>query len=353
MELPFVGHTMTDESAAGSDDGFDVEAALDRVRDVVVFGGPRATRWTYASSGFEEFFGVPAATVSEDATQILERVHPEDRDVVADVFDGVTREREFDCRVQGDDGDRWIHVHVQPVEDGGIAGVMTDVTEGKRREQQLVLLHRLLQHDIRNDMAVITGWLDVLAEETRGTQGIIDRVRTASEQVLNLTEDTRDIVRATTDTFATEREPTPLAPMLSIIVEEKRELYPDATVELDLSDEPPTAAANALLSTVFRNLVQNAVLHNDAPEPTVRVAVERRDDRAVISVSDNGPGIPEAEQERLFRMGEKGIDSKGTGLGLYLCRQIVESFDGEIWHDPAGAEGATFRAAVPLHESGA
>jgi len=339
---------MSDGSAAGADDAFDVEAALDRVRDVVVFGGPRATRWTYVSPGFEEFFGVPAAAVQEDATRILEQIHPEDRDVVADVSDGVTEEREFDCRVEGDDGDRWIHVHLQPAETEGIVGVMTDVTEGKRREQQLVLLHRLLQHDIRNDMAVITGWLDVLAEETRGTQQIIDRVRTASEQVLNLTEDTRDIVSATTDAFATQREPTPLGPMFSIIVEENRERYPDATVELDVSDESVSVAANALLSTVFRNLVQNAVLHNDDPEPAVRIDVETRDGRAVISVSDNGPGIPEAEQERLFRMGEKGIDSKGTGLGLYLCRQIVESFDGEIWHDPDAAEGATFRVAVPL-----
>lgn len=212
MPVPaVVPPTISDDSPETPESPFGPEAALERVRDVVVFAGPRPTRWTYVSPAFEEFFGVPAATVAEDATRILERVHPEDQDRVADVFDGATDDREFDFRVRSDgDGERWLHAHLLPATDdgSGIVGVATDVTERKRREQQLVVLHRLLQHDIRNDMAVITGWLDVLAEQTRGTGDIIDRVRTASEQVLNLTEDTRDIVRATTDTLETEREPT-------------------------------------------------------------------------------------------------------------------------------------------------
>jgi len=293
--------------------------------------------------------------VRDDATNILERVHPEDRDRVAEALDGAVVDREFDFRIERDDGqERWVHIHLQSVDDDeatGIVGVMTDVTVQKRREQQLVVLHRLLQHDIRNDMAVITGWLDVLAEQTQGTQEIIDRVRTASEQVLNLTEDTRDIVRAATDTLAVEHEPTPLRPMLSIILEEMRERHPEATFELEFPEGEVVVSANALLSTVFRNLASNAVNHNDSDDPTVRITVERGAETATIAVADDGPGVPEEQVGRLFGMGEKGIDSEGTGLGLYLCRQIVESFDGEIGYDDDAAPGATFRVELPLADA--
>lgn len=338
------------DSSPVSDSQIDVRTALERITDVVVFVGPQPTRWEYVSPSFGAFFDLSPATVREDATRILERVHPEDRDRVADALDGAD-ERELDFRVERDDGDRWVHVHLQPIDeedDAGVVGVMTDVTEQKRREQQLVVLHRLLQHDIRNDMAVITGWLDVLAEQTQGTSDIIKRVKTASEQVLNLTEDTRDIVQATTDKLATDREPTPLRSMVSIILEEKRELNPQATFELEFPEEEVVVSANALFSTVIRNLLGNAVTHSDKSDPTVQVTVEERSRTALLTVSDDGPGIPEDQSEKLFQMGERGIDSKGTGLGLYLCRQIVESFEGTIWHDADVTEGATFRVEIPL-----
>jgi PAS domain S-box-containing protein len=334
-----------------------IYTALETIQDIVVFTGSRPTSWDYVSPGFETFYGLPKRTVQDDATRILERIHPDDRDRIAARFDDLATnptETQFDHRVHAPDGTtRWIRVHLWPMasdpgDQPGIVGVMIDISEQKHREQELVVLHRLLQHDIRNDMAVITGWMDVLADQTQGTQDIIDRIRTASKQVLGLIEDTREIVHTTSEEFATDPEPTHVRPMLGTILEEKRELYPHAEFEVEYHDSDVAVAANALLSTVFRNLISNAIKHNDTPTPTVSISVATRDEIARITFSDNGPGIPEKQEATLFKMGEKGADSTGTGLGLYLCRQIVDSFDGSIQYEAPESGGATFRVAVPL-----
>lgn len=345
------------DTGSPNESNIDIYTALEAIQDVVVFTGPRPTKWEYVTPGFEAFYGIPKETVQDDATRILEQIHPDDRDRIAALLDGLTtnpKETQFDHRVRTSDGtNRWIRVHLWPIgsdsgDPPGIAGVMIDISEQKHREQELIVLHRLLQHDIRNDMAVITGWMDVLDDQTQGTGEIIGRIQTASEQVLNLIEDTQEIVHTASDEFATEPEPTRVRPILELILEEKRELCPHAEFELEYHGSDVAVAANALLSTVFRNLISNAIKHNDKSTPKVSISVTERAETVRITVSDNGPGIPEDREATLFKMGEKGPDSTGTGLGLYLCRQIVDSFGGSIRYEASESGGATFCVEVPL-----
>jgi len=108
------------------------------------------------------------------------------------------------------------------------------------------------------------------------------------------------------------------------------------------------------LHEVIANLVDNAVKYS--PEDgEVAVAVEVRDKEAVVSVSDCGPGIPPEEQSRVFERFHRldSSDAKetyGYGLGLYLCRRLVEVMDGRIWVESEPGHGATFRFALPLAE---
>lgn len=106
------------------------------------------------------------------------------------------------------------------------------------------------------------------------------------------------------------------------------------------------------LHEVITNLVDNAVKY--APEDgEVLVAVEVRDGEGILSVSDSGPGIPSEEQGRIFEKFHRldSGDSKetyGYGLGLYLCRRLVEAMGGRIWVESEPGQGATFRFALPL-----
>ncbi len=106
------------------------------------------------------------------------------------------------------------------------------------------------------------------------------------------------------------------------------------------------------LHEVIANLVDNAVKYSPE-EGEVRVSVEVHSHEGIVSVSDAGPGIPPEEQARIFEKFHRldSGDSKetyGYGLGLYLCRRLVEAMGGRIWVESGAGQGATFRFALPL-----
>jgi signal transduction histidine kinase len=116
----------------------------------------------------------------------------------------------------------------------------------------------------------------------------------------------------------------------------------------------PTAAvpetpvqANDMLEAVFRNLLKNAIQHNDKEVPEVDISARERTDSVLIQIADNGPGIPDTEKETIFGKGETGFDSSGTGLGLYLVKTLVESYGGVIEIDDNEPVGAVFSVTVP------
>ena len=120
------------------------------------------------------------------------------------------------------------------------------------------------------------------------------------------------------------------------------------------TDHPRLWADPDRLHEVIVNLVDNAVKYS--PEAgEVSVAVEVHDGLGVVSVSDSGSGIPAEHQSRLFEKFHRldAGDSKetyGYGLGLYLCRRLVEAMGGRIWVESEPGHGATFRIALPLVE---
>jgi signal transduction histidine kinase len=106
------------------------------------------------------------------------------------------------------------------------------------------------------------------------------------------------------------------------------------------------------LHEVVANLVDNAAKYSPA-DGDVSVSIEIRDHEGIVSVSDSGPGIPPEEQARIFEKFYRldSGDSKetyGYGLGLYICRRLIEAMEGRIWVESEPNHGATFRLALPL-----
>ena len=106
------------------------------------------------------------------------------------------------------------------------------------------------------------------------------------------------------------------------------------------------------LHQVIANLIDNAVKYS--PENReVTVSIESSGEEAIVSVSDHGPGIPREEQTNIFQKFSR-LDSRddketyGYGLGLYLCRRLIEGMHGRIWVESEPGQGATFRLALPL-----
>jgi len=230
-----------------------------------------------------------------------------------------------------------------------------DVTEQQRHEEELeqlneelAILNRVVRHDIRNDMSIILGWGELLEEhiDEAGAEHLKNILR-SSKHVVELTDITRDYVETLASDDEMDVYPTRLRPMLQKEIALRQEAYPDAAISAAGSIPDVEVQANEMLSSVFRNLLNNAVQHNDKDAPVVEIRAEARADTVQVTISDNGPGVPAGQQEAIFGKGERSLESTGTGIGLYLVETLVEQYSGDVRVEDDDSAGATFTVTLP------
>ena len=200
----------------------------------------------------------------------------------------------------------------------------------QRRNEELETLNRILRHDIRNDVVVMSRLgAQLEAHVDDDGEELLHKLLDRSDHIKDLTTGLRDLMRTLLDEDR-ELRPVQIDAVLESEVRDVSQSYDDATVT---RGEFPrvTVEANQMLSSVFRNILENAIKHNDSEVPEVDVSVQERNDWVQIRISDNGPGVPEDIRQDIFGKGEKGLESKGTGIGLYLVNQLVEQYGGEVW----------------------
>ena len=210
--------------------------------------------------------------------------------------------------------------------------------------EELALLNQVVRHDIKNDVAVIAGHtehlIDQLEDDDAAALQPVLRAATHITDITNTVGEFLDVLGGDGDP---EVEPIDLTAVVSDECRKARSTYEDAAITID--DEFPTGvevAATELLSSVFRNLLTNAVTHNDKQTPEVTISGTDRGDSVVVRVADNGPGIPADRREEIFGRGERGLKSPGSGIGLYLVDTLVTLFDGEIEISDNEPEGSVF-----------
>ncbi|MXR42344.1 PAS domain S-box protein [Halobaculum sp. WSA2] len=216
--------------------------------------------------------------------------------------------------------------------DGSFSGavfVASDVSERKQREQRLAVLNRVLRHNVRNDVNVVRGHLEMLAEECPGGEEHVRVIDDRLSRMVELSETARKIERLRGEDAA-ERTTIDVAETLHERVERLRSDSCDARVRSDVPDSLPVVA-HELLPHALDNVLDNAVEHNDSDVPVVEVTTNRDAERnhAVVSVVDDGPGLPATERKVLTSETETQLDHS-SGVGLWLTRWIVRSSGGSI-----------------------
>lgn len=240
---------------------------------------------------------------------------------------------------------------------GGAFGVIAGVNWGRatrnkllaeRNEEQsetLALLTRLVSHDIRNDMAIIKGYADILTEHIDDDgQSYVEVIQERIDDTVQLLEDTSTLVKSIDE--ERDFEPVDLSAVLEQEVATIREDHPDVTLETEIP-EGITVSADSLIHQVFSNVLQNAVFHNDITDLAIDVTVQVVDDRVEVIISDNGEGIPPEVRENCFELGEHGPDSGGDGIGLYLVSRLTDIYDGSVDLDESPTGGARFHIVLP------
>ncbi|MEF8881416.1 MAG: HAMP domain-containing sensor histidine kinase [Halapricum sp.] len=215
----------------------------------------------------------------------------------------------------------------------------------QKRKEMIELYDKLLRHDLGNDLQVITGFADALADDLDGEhERYATKIHRAADSSNELIERVGDLV----STLEAEEEPEPrsLEYVFGSVVENVDSQYESLTIEFDPSAFDYQVYGGDLLDSVFQNILSNASVHNTGPVTIRTYAEEFTPDSVVVGMADDGSGIPEAVQDDLFEMGKKGPDSSGTGLGLGFVRALTESYGGAVEVTDSEYGGAEFRVTL-------
>jgi len=237
-------------------------------------------------------------------------------------------------------------------------GYARDVTDLKEYEQTLEeqrdtlkLLNQIMRHDIRNELTVMVSYTELLEESLTDEthREYAQRVLSAGQAVVDIAEMAEDVTDVLLRTDV-GRSPMALGPVLERQVEQVQSDHEHATIAIEESVPDVTVLADEMLAVVFRNLLTNAVSHNDKQAPEITVSTRVDTGTVRVHIADNGPGIADERKEQIFGEGEQGLDSTGTGLGLYLVQTLVDQYGGRVWVEDNEPEGSVFAVELPIAE---
>jgi two-component system aerobic respiration control sensor histidine kinase ArcB len=234
----------------------------------------------------------------------------------------------------------------------GYARDVTDLTEYQHKlesqRHNLEMLNQVVRHDIRNDLQLVLAYAETLATyvDAEGDE-YVEQVLNATRDAIDITTMARDVTRVMLQSDV-ELKPVRLRPALESEVADVRSNYEAVLVRIDGTIPNIEVLGDGMLESVFRNLMINAIQHNDKEVPEVSVSATQEDDIVAVRIADNGPGISDERKETIFQQGEMGLDSEGTGLGLYLVETLVDRYGGNVYVKDNDPSGAVFVVELPV-----
>jgi two-component system phosphate regulon sensor histidine kinase PhoR len=279
-------------------------------------------------------------------------------ETIARCLDGGSGQMEVDAP-----GERRVIVRARRASSGGVLVVIEDVTELRRLQRIRAEFIDNLSHELRTPLTTVRLLTERVQDELQGLEvpsRVRDRVATIDVEIGHLVQmvnellDLSRIEQATTQLHLEDLEPGPLVAGAL----ERMRAFGDrqgVTLVAELPDPgttPPIRGDADRLGQVLVNLLHNA-LKFSPPGARVVARVETGAHEVVISVVDEGPGVPRADQARIFERFYKVDRARprsggGTGLGLAISRHLVEAHGGRIWVESDEGHGAAFRVALPV-----
>jgi signal transduction histidine kinase len=210
-------------------------------------------------------------------------------------------------------------------------------------------------HELRTPLTAVKGYIDLLAQydaslSSEARAGFIQRAQHGCDELVLMVENIMDASRVQVDAVNINLQPILLREPVEHVLEMLGVLlkHSGRAVEVEIAANLVVEADAMRLRQVILNLVNNALKYSPAGTP-LKISARRQGAEVVLAVRDYGPGIPCAEQphlfERFMRL-ERDMNSsvRGAGLGLYICKQLVEAMGGHIWVESSGqpGEGSAF-----------
>ncbi|WP_439027503.1 PAS domain S-box protein [Haloarchaeobius sp. DT45] len=308
------------------------------------------------NAAFERVFGYDEAEVRGERLDDL--IVPPDRRAESDYVNERSQAGELveqEVKRRTTDGLRDFQMTVVPVEFGKrnprTFGVYTDITERKERQKRVEILNRVLRHDLRNGMNIIRGSAEMLADVVDGTTavGYAETILGRADELVSLAEKTRAVER-TLDRDHAATGPVDLHESVQTAIARLAREYPHAGITVDLPEDAAVRADDLLRTAIF-HVIENALQHNDSDDPHVHVAATQDDGDGQflrLSVTDNGPGIPEEERALISEEQEITQLRHASGLGLWLVNWVVTQCGGWLSFAENDPRGTVVTMTVPL-----
>ncbi|BAZ17901.1 two-component sensor histidine kinase [Calothrix sp. NIES-4071] len=245
---------------------------------------------------------------------------------------------------------------------GGIVGVILDISERKRTEEALRVFIHAVSHDLRNPVLGTLMVLRHLLEEKQESsvvsvpRTVLERMQQSSERQLNLINSLMEAHVSEVQGVTLQLQPIHLDKVVEDAVADLQPMLTEneaTLINLVQSDLPQVNGDATQLWRVFSNIIANAVKHNPPGlNITVNATIKGANSQIYCTVADNGVGLTQQQSEHLFDLYFRSISARNSlslGLGLYLCKQIIQAHGGEIGVNSTPNAGATFWFTLPIN----
>ncbi|MGI5834984.1 MAG: GAF domain-containing protein [Chloroflexota bacterium] len=247
--------------------------------------------------------------------------------------------------------------------DGKIVGavsVFQDISKAKETEQLKDEFISLVSHELRTPLTSIKGAASTLLRhystlDEKMREELLRDVDEESDRLYRLVENLLDFSRSEAGVIRLATEPVSLGKLAAKVVQKAKQRAGKLRFNLSIPPELPLAEADPLrIEQVLRNLLDNSIKYSpDGGE--IELAAQVVDNKLLVSVRDQGIGIASDQQEKIFERFQRAAEAndgriQGVGLGLAICRRLVEAHGGTIWVESELGKGSTFFFTLPIVE---
>lgn len=229
----------------------------------------------------------------------------------------------------------------------GFTVTLLDVTDREIRQQRIQVLNRILRHNLRNNLDVIIANTVAGIEGKQVTDTHLEAVLDAAEELDLLSADARRIEQIIT-TSDSSNTAVDFAGTVEKVVDNVINVRSETDVTVSIDVPVVTIRTDErLLKFMLKNVIENAIEHNDSSEPRVDIRGSTTEHGVRIEVADNGPGIPKSERA-VLEAGEESSLAHATSLGLWSVKWTVETMGGDLSLGNSDDGGATVRIDLPM-----
>ena len=282
---------------------------------------------------------------------------------------------ELEYRIKTKDGEiKWVWEIIQQIPAGSripgkIQGIVRDITERKKAEEMLKLkLEELSRsnaeleqfayvssHDLQEPLRMITSYLQLLQRKYQGkldekADKYIYFAVDGASRMQGLINDLLEFSRVTTR--AREPEPTDCEHLLDQVLSDLEFFIKENKATVSRDPLPEVMADYTQLVQVFQNLIINGIKFHSEEAPGIHISAKKKENEWVFSVRDNGIGIHPQYSEKIFEVFKrlhKKEEYPGTGIGLAICKKIIERHGGYIWVESEPGKGSIFYFTLPIN----